>query len=182
MEKLAGKTLTDIENILTVCMVCHTAIERGLLKTTGRAPDQIQWEGPFGMIEQPLEAANEKVSSSGARSAETSDDCIARQGAPLVRETSPGYGDPTHASRESSLIAGTPLSGRFVGATHEPISCVDPCQLSQENGQPPPEISKPRYGAKRYSITPANMEQPRIALVPHVSHATLGQAWDSAPS
>ncbi|TDI39577.1 MAG: HNH endonuclease, partial [Acidobacteria bacterium] len=32
------------ENILTLCMVCHTAIERGLLKTTGRAPDQIQWE------------------------------------------------------------------------------------------------------------------------------------------
>ena len=112
----------ESENILTVCMVCHTAIERGLLKTTGRAPDEIQWEGPFGMIEQPLEAASEKVSSSGARYEETSEECIATHGAPLARETSPGYGDPTHVSRESSLIVGKWLSGKLVGGTHEPIS------------------------------------------------------------
>ena len=122
----------ESENILTVCMVCHTAIERGLLKTTGRAPDQIQWEGPFGMIEQPLEAASEKVSSSGARYEETSEECIATHGAPLVRETSPGYGDTSHASRESSLIVGTPRSGKLFDGTHEPIWCVDPSQLSQE--------------------------------------------------
>jgi len=44
-------------------MVCHSAIERGVLKATGRAPDQITWEGPFGVIEEPLEAASEEVTS-----------------------------------------------------------------------------------------------------------------------
>ena len=47
-----------------------------------------------------------------------------------------GYGDTTHASRESSLIVGTPLSGKLVGGTREPISCMDLsplCHASRES-------------------------------------------------
>ena len=63
-------------NLLTLCMVCHSAIERGSLKATGSAPDQITWEGPFGVIEEPLEAASEEVSSGGARYEEIGDDTV----------------------------------------------------------------------------------------------------------
>ena len=88
-------------NILTLCMVCHSAIERGVLKATGRAPDQITWEGPFGVIEEPLETASEEVSSGGARYEEVGDESDESIGAPSVRETPPGYGSPIHDSRES---------------------------------------------------------------------------------
>ena len=81
-------------------MVCHTAIERGLLKATGRAPDEITWEGPFGVIEEPLEAASEEVTSAEAQYEEAGDESTI---APLVRETAPSYGDQSFDSRESSL-------------------------------------------------------------------------------
>ena len=85
-------------NLLTLCMVCHTAIERGVLKATGRAPDQITWEGPFGVIEEPLEAASEEVTSGEAQYEDVRDEPTL-----LVRETAPGYGDRSFDSRESSL-------------------------------------------------------------------------------
>ena len=50
------------------------------------------------MIEWPLEAASGNVSSAGARYRETSNESAF---APVARETSPNYGDPTHDSRES---------------------------------------------------------------------------------
>ena len=149
----------ESENIFTVCMVCHTAIERGLLKTTGRAPDQIRWEGPFGMIEQPLEAASEKVSSSGDRYEEASDECV---DAPLVRETSPAYGEPARASRESSLsILGTARSGEFFGGTRESIWCVKLAALSRASAG----NARAPYG---WGATPEQR-------VPHVSHPAAGQ-------
>ncbi len=78
-------------------MVCHSAIERGVLKATGRAPDQITWEGPFGIIEEPFEAASEEVTSGEAQYEDVRDEPT------LVRETAPGYGDRSIDSRESSL-------------------------------------------------------------------------------
>jgi hypothetical protein len=41
-------------NLHTVCAVCHAAITEGRLKVKGRAPDELTWEGPFGVIEKPL--------------------------------------------------------------------------------------------------------------------------------
>jgi hypothetical protein len=37
-----------------VCAACHLAITEGRLKVSGRAPDGLTWEGPFGVIEKPL--------------------------------------------------------------------------------------------------------------------------------
>jgi hypothetical protein len=37
-----------------VCAACHIAITEGRLKVSGRAPDGLTWEGPFGVIEKPL--------------------------------------------------------------------------------------------------------------------------------
>ena len=79
-------------------MVCHSAIERGVLKATGRAPDQITWEGPFGVIEEPLEAASTEVTSAEAPYEEAGDESTL-----LVRETAPSYGEQSFDSRESSL-------------------------------------------------------------------------------
>lgn len=84
-------------NILTLCMVCHSAIERGVLKATGRAPDPITWEGPFGTIEEPLEAASKEVTSAEAQYEEAGDESTL-----LVRETAPSYGEQSFDSRESS--------------------------------------------------------------------------------
>ena len=85
-------------NVLTLCMVCPSAIERGVLKATGRAPDQITWEGPFGIIEEPLEAASEEVTSGKAQYEDVPDEPTL-----LVRETAPGYDEESFDSRESSL-------------------------------------------------------------------------------
>jgi len=41
-------------NQITVCAACHLAITQGRLKVSGRAPDRLKWEGPFGVIENPL--------------------------------------------------------------------------------------------------------------------------------
>jgi hypothetical protein len=43
----------DPSNLHTACAACHQAIERGILKVRGTAPDDITWEGPFGIIETP---------------------------------------------------------------------------------------------------------------------------------
>jgi hypothetical protein len=41
-------------NKTTLCAVCHHAKTTGILKVSGRAPDGLTWEGPFGVIEKPL--------------------------------------------------------------------------------------------------------------------------------
>lgn len=41
-------------NLHSVCAVCHAAITTNRLKVSGRAPDGLRWEGPFGIIEKPL--------------------------------------------------------------------------------------------------------------------------------
>jgi hypothetical protein len=43
----------DDWNLHTVCAVCHYAITSGRLKVSGRAPDDMTWEGPLGVIEKP---------------------------------------------------------------------------------------------------------------------------------
>jgi hypothetical protein len=48
---LAGSD--DPSNMHTACIVCHHAIEMGRLKVSGKAPDEITWEGLFGVIENP---------------------------------------------------------------------------------------------------------------------------------
>ena len=99
-------------NILTLCMVCHRAIERGVLQATGRAPDEITWEGPFGIIEEPLEAASEEVDLGEAQYEDARDEPT-----PLARETAPGYGDRNFDSRESSL--------GMSGASREPRLAIE---------------------------------------------------------
>jgi hypothetical protein len=44
----------DPSNRHIVCIACHKSIHTGQLKVSGQAPDQIVWEGPFGIIEKPL--------------------------------------------------------------------------------------------------------------------------------
>ena len=44
-------------NLHTVCAVCHAGITEGRLRVKGRAPDELTWEGPFGLIEKPLPLA-----------------------------------------------------------------------------------------------------------------------------
>ncbi len=90
----------ETENILTLCMVCHSAIERGTLRTTGRAPDQITWEGPFGVIERPVGKTSGDVAGNTHRYTEAAESSVL---ASAVRETPSGFGEPVHASRESSL-------------------------------------------------------------------------------
>jgi hypothetical protein len=91
-------------------MVCHAAIERGVLKASGRAPDQITGEGPFGVIEEPIESASEELTSSDAGyedvggekdESEESDESDESIATPMARETPPGYGKPIDDSRES---------------------------------------------------------------------------------
>jgi len=43
----------DPSNLHTACIVYHHAIETGRLKVSGRAPNEITWEGLFGVIEKP---------------------------------------------------------------------------------------------------------------------------------
>ena len=164
---------------LPFASLCHTAIERGLLKTTGRAPDEITWEGPFGVIEEPLEAADETHSTTGdARREETSAEPVERvepvepdeaneyEVAPMVRETGPVYGEQVHDSRESSLPMGAASSGEFLGVTLETTASMkrpeDARDMARE--QVSPEY-RPMEGAE--------------CVLTHVSH---GSSSDGATS
>ncbi len=164
------------ENILTVCMVCHAAIERGLLKTTGRAPDKITWEGPFGVIEEPLEAADEKISATGdARCEEASDERIEPVEPiepdelvvpPMVREAGPVYGEQVHDSRESSLpISATSQSGELLGGTLEEIA-------SMKHREDPRDIAREQVNREYRLVEGAG------CVKTHVSH---GSSSDLAP-
>lgn len=44
----------DPANRTVVCAICHSAVTRGVVKVSGRAPDHLVWEGPWGLIEKPL--------------------------------------------------------------------------------------------------------------------------------
>lgn len=44
----------DASNVTLLCTVCHQAVTSGRLKVSGRAPDQLVWEGPWGVIEKPF--------------------------------------------------------------------------------------------------------------------------------
>jgi hypothetical protein len=89
-------------NLHLVCAACHLAITEGRLKVSGRAPDGLTWEGPFGVIERPLPLAQEpekkgvtsttdstKGSKSEYAAAGTSKDLF-------VREAKVGYFVPSH--------------------------------------------------------------------------------------
>lgn len=45
------------DNKIILCAACHHAKTTGILKVSGRAPDQLSWKGPFGVIEEPLPLA-----------------------------------------------------------------------------------------------------------------------------
>ena len=65
-----------------VCAACHLAITEGRLKVSGRAPDGLTWEGPFGVIEKPLPLSPEIQKGKGK---------------PLVaREPKASYGTKRH--------------------------------------------------------------------------------------
>jgi hypothetical protein len=65
----------------TVCAACHLAITEGRLKVSGRAPDELTWEGPFGVIEKPLPLSGTEYK----RQSESN-------GATGAREVMSGYG------------------------------------------------------------------------------------------
>ncbi len=52
-------------NKTTLCAVCHHAKTTGILKVSGRAPDGLTWEGPFGVIEKPLPLSEPTTGASG---------------------------------------------------------------------------------------------------------------------
>jgi hypothetical protein len=53
----------------TVCAVCHLAITEGRLKVSSRAPDDLTWEGPFGVIEKPLPLSGPEQASQAEENA-----------------------------------------------------------------------------------------------------------------
>ncbi len=69
-----------------VCAACHLAITEGRLKVSGRAPDGLTWEGPFGVIEKPLPLSPEIRKGKGE---------------PLVaREPKASYGTNRHRDQD----------------------------------------------------------------------------------
>jgi hypothetical protein len=65
----------------TVCAACHLAITEGRLKVSGRAPDGLTYEGPFGVIEKPLPLTGAEHKGQAGE-----------HGAMWARETMSGYG------------------------------------------------------------------------------------------
>ena len=122
------------------------------------------------MIEEPLEAADEKVSATGdARCEEASDERIEPDELvvpPMVRETGPVYGEQVHDSRESSLpISATSQSGELLGGTLEEIAST-----------------KRREDARAIAREQVNREYRLVegagCVMTHVSH---GSSSDLAP-
>ena len=74
----------------TACIVCHHAIEMGRLKVSGKAPDEITWEGPFGVIERPRPKPKEQTTEMSYTHADASD-------IPNVKESRESYGVPALA-------------------------------------------------------------------------------------
>jgi hypothetical protein len=63
----------DPSNMHTACIVCHHAIEMGRLRVSGKAPDEITWEGPFGVIEKPRPKPKETSAEAPYAQADTGD-------------------------------------------------------------------------------------------------------------
>ena len=69
-----------------MCAACHLAITERRLKVSGRAPDGLTWEGPFGVIEKPLPLSPEIRKGKGE---------------PLVvREPKASYGTNRHRDQD----------------------------------------------------------------------------------
>jgi 5-methylcytosine-specific restriction endonuclease McrA len=73
-------------NLHLVCQSCHLAITEGRLKVSGRAPDNLTWEGPFGAIEKPLPLAPKKRDSDSGSEA-----LLVRESPPIYGGSSEGY-------------------------------------------------------------------------------------------
>jgi hypothetical protein len=58
----------------TVCAACHLAITEGRLTVSGRAPDGLAWEGPFGVIEKPLPLSGPEQGSQDEAAKEAEED------------------------------------------------------------------------------------------------------------
>jgi hypothetical protein len=82
----------DDYNLHLVCASCHNAITEGRLKVSGRAPDGLTWEGPFGVIEKPLPLAPKK------RDGDSGGEAL------LVRESPPIYGGSNESYDRKQFI------------------------------------------------------------------------------
>jgi len=90
-------------NLHTVCAVCHAGITEGRLRVKGRAPDELTWEGPFGLIEKPLPLAR-RSKNEPPRSSTT---CRSSVGI-VSREPRVSYGviaPPEFGSRDPNAMA-----------------------------------------------------------------------------
>jgi hypothetical protein len=95
-------------NLHAVCAVCHAAITDGRLKVSGRAPDRITWEGPFGVIEKPLPLTKRSARRRGATPSKkklSSRPERSRAGAMLTREARERYGPRIPATLDHVIQA-----------------------------------------------------------------------------
>jgi hypothetical protein len=99
-------------NLHLVCAACHLAITEGRLKVSGRAPDGLTWEGPFGVIEKPLPLDRKSEQSEPS----------------FVREPGAEYVIPSHVGH--AHLAG-PLPASHVGHAY-----IDPCHSTPFESPP----------------------------------------------
>ena len=91
------------ENKITACIVCHRALTQGRLKVRGRAPDELIWEGPFGVIEKPLPLVRRE--GAGRNGKQDSSDGYPPRRTGSVRQPKAGpppAGDAPRTERDSS--------------------------------------------------------------------------------
>jgi len=93
-------------NKTLLCCVCHAAVTRGVLKVRGRAPDQLVWEGPWGLIEKPLPLLIPAGSEREARRSESQ-----RQGETPGRNETSAWPAPEDSSSASLAREAAPSYG-----------------------------------------------------------------------
>jgi hypothetical protein len=125
-------------NLHLVCAACHLAITEGRLKVSGRAPDGLTWEGPFGVIEKPLPLDRETQNGSDGDRASAEKYSESEQSEPLfVREPGVDYVIPSHVGHVHSNGRGYRAATSYVIQT-DGNADFRSASLGWTPGKPPP--------------------------------------------
>jgi hypothetical protein len=121
-------------NLHTTCASCHLAITQGRLKVSGRAPNGLTWEGPFGVIEKPLPLSSTRPDGKTSEAA-------VRKEPLLVREERASYGSGSVPAGSQEVMG---LDGRLLDLDGNEVRSdhviTHPAKLARSVGVSPTRV------------------------------------------
>jgi cytochrome c553 len=127
-------------NKTTLCAACHHAKTTGILKVSGRAPDGLTWEGPFGVIEKPLPLPEPTNGAGGS----------------LAREVRASYGGEKPLSNSGAVVSPGARSRDLCKENDKRSSdhVISEGATTRRQKKAPTVVPKPREGSKKVPPPP----------------------------